>query len=76
MAEGEVDFEAHLAANRRAGNMAPAENSEGYSHAAVELVLAARETLELIFAQSIVVIDSGVGLHAKRDTRAEIVNQR
>ena len=51
----EVYFEAGLAANGGAGDVGAAEKCKGDGHAAVELVFAAGESLDLILAEALVV---------------------
>ena len=61
MAEGEVNLKPDLAADLRTGDVATAEQGEGDCATVVEVVQAAGKTLQLIFAEALVVGYGTVG---------------
>ncbi len=72
-AEREVYFKPGLAADSGTRDVTAAEQRKGHSDALVDLVLASREALQLVFSEAFVVRDCAVGLDAERYTRVEIV---
>lgn len=74
MTKWEIDLEADLSADLRAGNVAAAQECEGKGNTAVELVPATRKTLELIFAQAVLIRMRAIGFCAQANARAEVVH--
>ena len=76
MSKRKVHFVSKLTADSGTGDVGSAKSSEGEAHAVVDGVRTARECLELIFAETIVVGHSAVKLCAEGQAGCEVVLQR
>jgi hypothetical protein len=65
MSKRKVHFVSKLTADSGTGDVGSAKSSEGEAHAVVDGVRTARECLELIFAETVVVGHSAVKLCAE-----------
>src|SRR5271165_7658417 len=73
---GKIYGKADLSADAGAGLIPAAEDREGDTQAVAKLIRPAAEALQLISAQSARVGHPAVGFGAKRQARAEVVQQR
>jgi hypothetical protein len=65
-----------LATDFRAGDVSAAESREGETHAIVQRPCAAKERLQLVFAEAVVIVDRSVEFAAERKARFEVVLKR